>query len=128
VDSKKEVEMSLRKAVYDLLNNTETDCYPVYAPQELTDPYVVFFITLTPVRHQGGLTYDVDLTLNIFANDFSDVVSLADSLRAALENASGSLDSGNEDLEVCNFIRESDDYLPELDKKFIIQDYQLRFN
>jgi len=119
--------MSIRKAIYDLLNDTEADVYPVYAPQELTNPYIAYFVNMTSVRSQGGIEmYDVFLTLHIYANDFSDVVTLADSMRAALEGAAGSYDV--ETLEVCNFISESDDFVPELDKKFILQDYQLRFN
>ena len=120
--------MSVRKAVYDLLNNTSTKAYPVVAPQELTDPYMTFFLRRSPVRSQDGISVEeVDLTLNIYANSFSSCVTLADSMYTALENASGSLDSGNETLHVCNWVLETDDYIESLDKILITQEYNLKF-
>jgi hypothetical protein len=119
--------MSIRKAVYDLLNDTEADVYPLIAPQETTDPYVVYSMNRTHNRTQTGITVtDVDLTLEIYSTDFSSCVVMADTLSAALENASGTYDT--ETLMVCNWQSESDDYIPG-DMVFnITQVYQLRFS
>ena len=40
--------MSIRKAIYDLLNDSEADVYPMVATQGLEDPYVVFSMRKTP--------------------------------------------------------------------------------
>jgi hypothetical protein len=70
--------MSIRKAIYDLLNDSEADVYPLIAPQELTDPYVVYSMRRTPVRTQDGVTVnDVELSLSIYANSLSDCIGLS---------------------------------------------------
>lgn len=120
--------MALRKAIYDLLNDSEADVYPMVAPQELTDPYVVFTMRREPVRSQDGIAMqDITLTLNIYANTLSDCIALADTMYSGLEGASGSYDSGNETLHISNWISEDGYYIEDLDKYLITQDYQLRF-
>lgn len=117
--------MSIRKAVYDLLNNTEADVYALVAPQELTDPFATYGLRITDVRSQSMDTQEVILTLNIYANTWPACITLADALYTALEKTSGTFDS--ETLIVCNRISEGDGYIPELDKYNIMQEYQLRF-
>ena len=118
--------MSIRKAVYDLLNDTEADVYPLIAPQELTDPYVVFSLLRTPVRTQDGIgPWEVGLTLNIFANSFSACIGLADTMFAGVEAATGSYDT--ETLMIANWTSEDGTYLDGLDKYIITQEYQLYF-
>lgn len=119
--------MSLRAAVYDLLNDVEADVYPVFAPQQTTDPYVVYTISTSPVRDQFGINMkELDLTLHIYASEFDDCVSLASSLYSGLEGASGSY--GSETLRICNWESESDGYVPDLDKVIITQTYNLKFD
>jgi len=118
--------MSIRKAVYDLLNDTETDVYPIIAPQGLTVPYGTFFVRMEYVRSQDGISVtDTTVTVNIYANDLSDCIVLSESLRAAIENASGSYDT--ETLSVGLLLSESDDYIEDLNKYVITQDFLLRF-
>lgn len=119
--------MSIRKAVYDLLNDTEADVYPLIAPQALTDPYAVFNIRLTPERTQDGIgPWLVELSLNIYANTLSGCIGLADTMYAGLEAASGTYDT--ETLMVCNWVEDGFGiYFEELDKWMIPQEYQLRF-
>jgi hypothetical protein len=118
--------MSIRSAIYDLLNDVEADVYPLFAPQETTDPYVAYSIRTEPIRTQSGIVVtDVDLTLNIYANTYDEAVTLALALYTGLENASGTYDS--ETLMVCNWVSESEDYIPQLDKVNITQEYQLKF-
>lgn len=118
--------MSIRKAVYDLLNDTEADVYPLIAPQELTDPYATFFIRIEYVRSQDGVEVkEATVTINVYANTYAQCDTLASSLRTALENASGSYDT--ETLMVGLFLSESDDYIENLDKYLLIQEYLLKF-
>jgi hypothetical protein len=118
--------MSLRKAVYDILNDIEADVYPFVAPQELTDPYVVYSMRVTPVRVQEGIIMsDVDLSLYIYANTIAQVAALSETIYAALEDKTGTFDS--EVLHVSNYVSEDGDYIPDLDKYLINQEYNLRF-
>lgn len=118
--------MSIRSAIYDLLNDYEADVYPLVAPQETTDPYVVFFIRREPIRTQDGVTVnEITLTLNIYAKELDDALSLASTLYTGLEGQSGTYDS--ETLDVCNWTFEDGDYIESLDKFLITQEYNLKF-
>jgi len=118
--------MSIRKGIYNLLKATETDVYALAAPQELTDTYAVFSVRIEYVRSQDGVEVkEASLSLNIYANTMAACVTLADSFSAALENASGTYDS--ESLIVGLFLSESDDYIENLDKYVISQEYLLKF-
>ena len=117
--------MSTRSAVYNLLKAAETDCYALVAPQETTVPYVAYSMRREPVRTQDGLTEEVWLTLNIYANTHATCVTLAATMYSGLEGKSGTYDSRS--LIICNWVSESDGYIPELDKFVITQEYQLRF-
>ena len=119
--------MSIRKAIYDLLNDSEADVYPMVAPQELTDPYVVFSIRKAPIRTQDGIgPINVDLTLYIYAASLSDCIGLVNTMYAGLEGATGTYDTEN--IMVCNWMAdEPGDYMEDLNKYVITQEYQLYF-
>ena len=118
---------TIRGAIYDLLNDSEADVYPMVAPQELTDPYAVYSIRTAPIRSQEGIEVtDVELTLDIFANVYSDCVALAATMFAGIENASGTYDT-TETLMVANWETEDGQYIEDLNKYMITQTYQLRF-
>jgi len=118
--------MSIRKAIYDLLNDTEADMYALAAEQETTDPYGVYSIRIEYVRTQDGATVkEASVSLNIYGSDFATAITLADSMRGAVENASGTYDT--ETLMVGLFQSEGDNYVPELDKYVLNQDYLLKF-
>lgn len=119
--------MSIRKAVYDVLDSTAWGVYPIVAPQENTGKYIVFFVRREVLRTQDGVAVeDITLTINIYANDLSDCIELADIYRSAIEGASGTYDV--ETMIIGLFQSESDDYIENLDKYMITQDYLLRFN
>ena len=119
--------MSVRKAIYDLINDVETKAYPLVAPQSVTDPYITFSMHRFPNRTQDGIgPEEVDLTVNIFSSKHADAVTLADAIYAGLEGATGSYDT--EDIMICNWESESDDYIEGLDKVVITQEYNLKFN
>jgi len=118
--------MSIRKAVYDLLNDTEADVYPLIAPQELTDPYATFFVRIEYVRSQEGVEVkEATVTVNVYANTYAACDTLAVAFRTALENASGIYDT--ETLMVGLLLSESDDYIESLDKYVLAQEYLLKF-
>jgi len=119
--------MSIRKAVYDLLNDSEADVYPLIAPQELTDPYVVFSMEISPIRTQDGIAVnDVELTLDIYANSISSCITLADTMYAGIEAAAGTYDT--ETLHIANWVADRPGiHLADLDKYMITQEYTLRF-
>ena len=118
--------MSIRKAVYSLLSGIETNVFPVVAQQGTTDPYVVFSIRLSGIRTQDGISpRDVDLSLEIYANDLSDCIALADTMYAGLEAAAGTY--ATETLMICNWESETDFYVEDLKKYGMTQEYTLRF-
>ena len=118
--------MSIRNAIYDLLNDTEADVYPFIAPQETTDTYVVYNIRKDPIRTQDGIgPFSVDLSLSIYDKDMDDCITLANSLASALEAAAGSY--GGSTIMICNWVSEDGDFLEELKKYVITQEYQLFF-
>ena len=118
--------MSIRKAIYDLLNDTEADVYPMIAPQELKDPYVIFSIRKSPIRTQDGIgPYEITLTLDIYANTLSGCIDLANTMFSGVEAASGTYDT--ETLMVANWISEDGYYMGDLNKYAITQEYQLYF-
>lgn len=122
--------MSIRKAIYDLLNDYEADVYPLVAPQETSDPYIVYSMRKEPIRIQGGIDInDVILTLNIYAKSHSDAITLADTIYQGLEAATGGYGSGSsrETLHICNWVSSDGYYLDDLQKFVITQEYQLRF-
>ena len=118
--------MSIRAAVYSLLSGIESDVFPLVAQQETTDPYVVFSMRRAPVRTQDGIgVQDVDLTLEVYASSLSACIALADAMYAGLEGASGTY--ATETLMVCNWGGENDNYIDDLNKYWITQEYTLRF-
>jgi hypothetical protein len=118
--------MSIRKAVYSLLSGIEADVFPLVATQELTDPYVVYSMRRDPVRTQDGIGLnDVMLMITIYANTFSDCIALSDTMYAGLEGTAGTY--ATETLMISNWISEDEDYMDDLKKYAITQEYQLRF-
>jgi len=119
--------MSIRKAIYDLLNDTEADVYPLIAPQELTDPYAVYSTRIEYIRsHDGVEVNEAYVTVQVYANTLATCIALADSLSAALEGASGTYDT-TETLHVGLFLGEVDGYFSDIDKYMITQDYLFKF-
>lgn len=118
--------MSIRSAIYDLLNDVDSDVYPVFAPQETTDPYVVYSMRMEPVLTQefSGPT-DVDLTIDIYGSSFDECVTLAAAIFAGLDNALGTYD--DKELILSRWVSETDNYIADLDKVNITQEYNLKF-
>ena len=118
--------MSIRNGIYDLLKALEADVYPIVAPQETSDTYITFSVRREAVRTQDGVTINnVLLTLNIYAAELDDCVTMAATMYAGLEAKSGTYDS--ETLHITNWVSEDGGYIPDLDKFAIIQEYELMF-
>lgn len=116
----------IRDAVYDLLNDIDSDVYPVFAPQETTDPYVVYSMRMEPILTQDfcGPT-DVDLTVEIYGSTFDLCVTLADAIFAGMDNKSGTY--ATKTLMLSRWVSETDTYIADLDKVNITQEYNLKF-
>ena len=119
--------MSIRKGIYGLLSALEGDVYPVVAPQETATTYIVYTLRFEPIRTQSGVSAQyVYLTLNIFASELDDLETMGATMYTGLEDASGTYDS--EDLDVCAWLSTEDgNYLQDLEKHHLIQEYQLLF-
>jgi len=117
--------MSIKAALYDLMNNVETDVYPVIAPAEQSDPYAVYNWSRELIRGQDGIsTYEVTLTVEIFAKDPSDCLDLAAIIEGNMEAATGTYQSTT--ILVSNLVSESEtEYMGDMDKYGITQTYQL---
>jgi hypothetical protein len=121
------MSVAIRTAIYDLMNDVETDVYPVVAPQGLTDPYAVYSVRFEYLRTQDGTAVqDANMTVEIYANEYDDCGALADTIRGNVDNQDGTYNS--KVLFVAYITSESDGYIPELDKFVITQEYVLRFN
>jgi hypothetical protein len=119
--------MSYRTAIYDLMNNVESDVYPLVAPAELTVPYAVYTTRREPIRVQEGVSvWTTYLTIYIYASDFSDCDNLADVIKTNMEHRAGTY--GTDVLIGSMMISESDDYIPSLNKYLITQEYKLEFD
>ena len=118
--------MSIRAAVYDLLNDIDSDVYPIFAPQQTTDSYVVYSMRQEPILTQDftGPT-DVDLRIEIYASSFGACVTLANSIFTGMDNTTGTY--GGEELMLSRWVSESEDYIADLDKVNITQEYNLKF-
>ncbi|KKM27308.1 hypothetical protein LCGC14_1576070 [marine sediment metagenome] len=118
--------MSYRSAIYTLLSGLESNVHPIVAPQETTATYITYTIRRDTIRTQDGPgVYEITLTLNIFANELDDAITMAATMEAGIDDASGTYDS--KALLVGNFVNEGGDYISDLDKYMIIQEYQLMF-
>ena len=118
--------MSIRAAVYDLLDDVNARVYPLAAPQEQTNPYAVYEMRDEPERVQGGIqVHNISLSINIYANDRDDCLTLAASYFSGLEGATGSY--SDQTLMICNWMSESEDFIPDLKKWNISQEYELKF-
>ena len=118
--------MSIRAAIFDLLNDVNANVFPLAAPQELTSAYAVYSIRSEPIRTQSGIQHhQIYLTLDIYANTRDACLTLAGSYFTGLELKSGSY--SDQTLMVCNWVSESEDYIPDLKKWTISQEYELKF-
>ena len=120
--------MSIRNGIYDLLSAAESAVYPLAAPQETDGTYIVYFIRREGIRTQDGISaYNVYLTLHIYATELDTAEAMSATMETALDDGSGTYDG--EVLQVCNWVSSEDgDYLHDLDKFTIIQEYQLYFD
>lgn len=116
--------MSIRSSIYTLLSGIEVDVFPLVAPQETSDTYVTYAMRLEFERYQGGYIKNVTLTLDVWGNQ-DNVISMADTLVTGLEGQSGTV--GDQTLIICNWVSESESYIPDLDKFNITQEYELKF-
>ena len=117
--------MSIRAAIYDLMNNVETDVYPVKAPATVSDPYAIYDYSRELVRSQDGIkAYELEFEVRIYAEDPSDCIDLAATIEGNMEAASGTYQSKT--IMVSNLQSESPvEWMGDLEKYMITQTYQI---
>lgn len=118
--------MSYRTAIYDMLNDVSANVFPLVAPQETDTTYAVYSTRLERVLSQDGVfVKTVYLTVNIYANDFSNCDQFANYIRIGVDGKKATY--GTDSIDGGLLLSESDDYIPGLDKYIITQEYQIYF-
>lgn len=83
--------MTIETTIYTALSSLASGkVYPLVAPEKITAPYIVYSrISSTPENTlDGGATIDlVRIQVDTYANTYSAVKSLAESVRSALEGS-----------------------------------------
>ena len=120
--------MSIRSAIYSLLDAaTSNKIFPLAAVQEETDPYVVYGMRSEATRDQTKVNvFDVTLLISVYASDRNDCLALATEIYDGLELKSGSY--SDKTLIGCSWTSEAEDYIPDLKKWEITQEYNLKFD
>lgn len=119
--------MSVRSAIYTLLSGLESDVWPLKAKEGTSDPHGVYFVSRENVRSQDGNELEeVRLRIEIYAQDYDDVIALAETFESDLDIKDETV-IGTETLMVSYLDNESDDYIWSEKKFNITQEYTLKF-
>jgi len=119
--------MSIRGAIYTLLSGLESDVWPLKAPEGTSVPHGVYFVSRENVRSQDGNELEeVNLRIEVYAEDYDDVEALAATFEADLDIKDETV-IGTETLMVSYLNNESDDYIWTEQKFNITQEYTLKF-
>lgn len=117
--------MSIRSAIYDLMNDADSDVYPTVAAAGESDPYAVYNMSREMVRTQDGVAvYDMALTVTCYAKDYSDLIDFAATIESTLEGATGTYD--DKTIMVSTMLTEGPvEHDGDLDKYYIVQTYSI---
>jgi len=92
------MSLQLGKSIYSLLSgNTslhtfvQDKIFPIFAPDETMNPFITYDLkSLNSYYTKDGFNYDViTLDVNIISDNYSECISIADSVRSALELKQG---------------------------------------
>lgn len=116
---------NIGKVIYNKVNST-VPCYPSYAPQGTTFPYLVYnIIANDPDEVKSGTWVDtITVLIAIYATTHTALATSANSIRTTLNRCNGTIESVV--VDTCNFITESDDYDNDLKAFIKIQEYKFR--
>lgn len=121
------MSLLIGKAIYSILtgdtavsSGVSTKIYPIFAPDETLVPFIVYERkNINPTYTKDGLLNDdVNVTINVVSDNYSECVSIANNVRNALEFKSGTFNGiyiyqskfsgASEDFGVDGFIQTLD--------------------
>jgi len=118
---------NLGKAIHEIIKACEADCYPSVAPNNATEPYIVYsIISNVPEDTKQGVS-ELDIIrvqVDIYADEYEDAHTLALSVRSAMDRRHGTI-RGNI-INTIIFDGESDMQESEAELYRVTQDYFIR--
>ena len=128
--------MIVGKAIYNILTNASavtdivsTKIYPEIAPQNESQPYLVYSVvgnSPTATKEENGNVDEASVEVYCFNTTYSTAIDLGVAVRAALERKNGTF--GGVKIQSINYTNEQMDVNPERSIWVAIQDYTLRIN
>ena len=128
--------MIVGKAIYNILSNVtavtdivSTKIYPEIAPQNESQPYIVYSVVSnspTDTKEENGNVDEATIELYCFNTNYSTAIDLGVAVRAALERKNGTY--GGVEIQSINYTNEQMDVNPERSIWVAIQDYTVRIN
>tara|TARA_R100000458_G_scaffold45780_1_gene44108 strand:+ start:4918 stop:5310 length:393 start_codon:yes stop_codon:yes gene_type:complete len=128
--------MIVGKAIYNILSNVtavtdivSTKIYPEIAPQNESQPYIVYSVVSnspTDTKEENGNVDEASIEVYCFNTKYSTAIDLGVAVRAALERKNGTF--GGVKIQSINYINEQMDVNPERSIWVAIQDYTIRIN
>lgn len=128
--------MIVGKAIYNILSTTSavtdivgTKIYPEIAPQNESQPYIVYSVVSnnpTDTKEENGNVDEATIEVYCFNTKYSTAIDLGVAVRAALERKNGTF--GGVKIQSINYTNEQMDVNPERSIWVAIQDYIIRIN
>jgi hypothetical protein len=128
--------MIVGKAIYNILSNVtavtdivSTKIYPEIAPQNESQPYIVYSVVSnspTDTKEENGNVDEATIEVYCFNTKYSTAIDLGVAVRAALERKNGTY--GGVQIQSINYTNEQMDVNPERSIWVAIQDYTVRIN
>lgn len=128
--------MIVGKAIYNILSNVtavtdivSTKIYPEIAPQNESQPYIVYSVVSnspTDTKEENGNVDEATIEVYCFNTNYSTAIDLGVAVRAALERKNGTY--GGVQIQSINYTNEQMDVNPERSIWVAIQDYTVRIN
>jgi len=128
--------MIVGKAIYNILTNVTavtdivgTKIYPEIAPQNESQPYIVYSVVSnspTDTKEENGNVDEATIEVYCFNTKYSTAIDLGVAVRAALERKNGTF--GGVKIQSINYTNEQMDVNPERSIWVAIQDYTIRIN
>jgi len=128
--------MIVGKAIYNILSNVTavtdivaTKIYPEIAPQNESQPYIVYSVVSnspTDTKEENGNVDEATIEVYCFNTNYSTAIDLGVAVRAALERKNGTY--GGVEIQSINYTNEQMDVNPERSIWVAIQDYTVRIN
>jgi hypothetical protein len=128
--------MIVGKAIYNILSTTSavtdivsTKIYPEIAPQNESQPYIVYSVVSnnpTDTKEDNGNVDQANIEVYCFNTKYTTAIDLGVAVRAALERRNGTF--GGVKIQSINYTNEQMDVNPERSIWVAIQDYTIRIN